>query len=269
MVDAGVNKIHPKVRDLPISGERRTYIINEFLNVFRRTAISRTLVNQQKIDSDENILTLGFNFILDRIWFVDYVGEEGYAYQNLGGEYGRGLAFSENKMILTTFLEERNVRENIVLRSFFDEVSIDNAITTLENRGLTCESIVTNVHDVMSFWWYKPFKGLSKSDPKVLHGHEGYYKNIPVFWSNSIPDKTTLFINRNVGDLLIFNDLTADISDIGEKEFEEIIKNIPTLTKDDLYEKVRFSAKERIRFTLKDKNAFVVLESKETSNTSN
>jgi hypothetical protein len=69
-----------------------------------------------------------------------------------------------------------------------------------------------------------------------------------------------LLINKNIGTLLISKELSADILDIDESEYELVLKNIPSLKRSDLPEKIRFIADELIRFDFENESAIMVVQ---------
>lgn len=260
--------MYPSVRHLPISGERKDAIISHLVSEFNKTAIGRKAVSLKYVDSTDGLLRLGFSLIVDKIWFVDYVGETAYAYDTLGYMEGKNIALSETDMIVKKILSETSIEENkLELDSEITEDSVAKGISILSERGLTCNTILTNVHEILSFWWFRKFKGVS-SKAESSFGFEGHYDTPQVYWTNSIPDNTTLLLNENIGELLIGKDLSADIREIEENEVESILDDIKNLSRNDLKEKVRLIADETIRFDLKRKDASVIIKSKKVENNS-
>jgi hypothetical protein len=70
--------VHPSVRYLPISEKRKDAIISSLINEFYKTTVGRKVVNTKHVDSTDGLLRLGLNLIVDKIWFVDYVGGDTY-----------------------------------------------------------------------------------------------------------------------------------------------------------------------------------------------
>jgi hypothetical protein len=179
---------------------------------------------------------------------------------------GKNIALSETDMIVKKILGETASAQNTLeLDTEITEDAIERGISILEGRGLPCNAILTNVHEVFSFWWFKKFKGVSNRAESPF-GFEGHYDNPQVYWTNSIPDNTTLLLNENIGELLIGKDLSADIREIEEDEVESILNDIKNLSRNDLKEKVRLIADETIRFDLKRKDASVIIKSKKIQN---
>jgi hypothetical protein len=258
--------VHPSVRHLPISEKRKDAIISILISEFYKTAVGRKVVNTKHVDSTDGLLRLGLNLIVDKIWLVDYVGDTYYDYETLGSMEGKSIALSETAMIVKRILGETASAQNTLkLDTEITEDSIERAISMLEGRGLPCNAILTNVHEVFSFWWFKKFKGVS-SRAESPFGFEGTYNKPQVYWTNSIPDNTTLLLNENIGELLIGKDLSADIREIEENEVESILTRFKNLSRNDVKEKVRLIANETIRFDLKRKDANVIIESKKIQN---
>jgi hypothetical protein len=177
---------------------------------------------------------------------------------------GRNLGLSETNMIVRKILDETaSARNTIEVDTEITEKSIEMGISILSRRGLPCNVILTNVHDVFSFWQFEKFKGVSNRAESPF-GFEGNYENPQVYWTNSVPDNTTVLLNQNIGELLIGKDLSADIREIEEGEVESILNDIKNLNREELREKVRFIADETVRFDLKRKDASVIIKSKES-----
>lgn len=252
--------MYPAVKDLSISDKRRDTVISNIIKTFYDTAIGRKVVNLRQVNFSNGFSRLGVNLIVDKIWFVDYE-ESMYAHENLGLIEGKKIALSETDLILKTILSQADVEENrITLDSEIKEDNIEKAILLLNSRGLKCDSILSNVHEIMSFWYYKKFEGVSRRIDNAF-GFEGRYSGIPVYWSNSVPTNTTLLVNLSVGDLLVQKQLSANILEIKEDEVESVLKNIPNLNRDDLKEKVRLIAEEVIRYDFKCKDAITIIKS--------
>lgn len=254
--------MYPSVKDLDISNKRKKHVIKSILDTFFRTAISRRIVRTKHEDLTNNFSRLGLNLIVDKIWFVDLpVGETTYAYQNIGYEEGKAIALSETKMVIESILHEGSVAENFVkCPGELDEKDLQLAISLLRGRVGTCDAIVTNVKDVMRFWLknFRFFLGSNKLTSPF--GLEGYFQKIPVYWSNFVPERTTIALNKNVGKLSIKKEITADILEIQENEYDEVLKSIKDLDIQQLKEKVRLIVDEIVSFKFKCKEAVAIVK---------
>jgi len=257
---------YPSVSHLPISEIRRKKVIENVLITFRQTAISRCIVEicPEKNGTD-NFGRLGLNLIIDKIWFVDSPPRSSaeYFYGEIGEAEGKEIALSETKIIIDRILNETTGSGNVLERpDELDKESLQKAIAWLRDRGYECESILVDIRDIKSFWLndFQPFVGV-QDRTRDLFGLEGYFSNIPVYWSNFLPEKTTLLLNRKCGKLLIKKDLTANLSEIQDNELSEVLKSLPQLDAEKLHEKVRLRIDEIIRFDFEINDAAVALKS--------
>jgi hypothetical protein len=255
---------YPSVRNLPISEKRRKKVISDLIEEFQNTAIGRKMINLKFIDSTHKLLRLGMNLIIERIWFVDYKGETSYSVMGLGSMQGKDLALKETELIINEIMGSTTEKNLISSNSSLNEEYLNKGISSLISKGFACTSILTNVHEVMNFWYFKGFEGVTRRLDAPF-GFEGTYKGIPVYWTNSMPENRTLILNRNVGELLIGKKMSANVLEIKPEEMDSVIKNIPTLSRDDLEEKVRLVADEFIKFNMQKQNAFWVIKTKKSS----
>lgn len=204
---------------------------------------------------------MGLNLIVDKIWFVELSGREvQYAYQNIGLAEGKAIGLSESKMVIESILSEVDIKENeLLINRRLDEKDLKEAISLLTKRNFNCDAILTNLNDALEFWQFESFEGAFK--PTSPFGLEGHYDKIPVYWSNFVANRKTLLINKDVGDLLVKKDISADILEIREDEDESVLKSVPGLDREKLKEKVRLLADEVIRFRFKCREAIVVIRS--------
>lgn len=262
MVESEVKEIYPSVRDLGISETRRRYIINNILETFNDTATSRRIVKIRHHNLAANFVRIGLNLIVDKIWFVDLPNAEtGYAYQNIGLAEGKSIGLGETQFVLESIMKEGDVSENLIeYQGELEEAHLDAAISKLSTRGQNCDLIMTNISDLTFFWLksFESFEGVDRS--KSPFGLEGYFKKIPVYWSNFIPENTTFAMSMDVGELTVKKELDAEISEIREEEYEEIVKVIPGIKREELGEKVRLRADEVVDFEFKRREALTFLK---------
>jgi len=256
---------YPLVSHLPISEQRRIKVIENVANAFGQTAVSRHIVEVYPAkDEMNNFWRLGLNLIVDKIWFVDLPeGENHYFYGDIGEAEGKEIGLSETKTVINAILGQTDKSGNIVRRlQDLDEENLKKAIGLLREHGYKCESILVNIKDVMSLWLkgFKHFEGI-RDRAKNLFGLEGYYADIPIYWSNYMPDGTTLLINKKSGRFLIKKDIRADVLEIKKEEVPDVLKSFPELEPEKLGEKVRLRVDEVIRFDLGPKDAAFALKS--------
>jgi hypothetical protein len=257
----GCISIYPSVKDLPISDKRKEHVITNIIESFRNAATSRSIVNVKREDLTGDFLRLGFNLIIDKIWFVE-LEEQGtyYAYEDLGIAEGKEIGLSESRMVIESIMREADIKENRIKRSERLNEDLDKALSLLKDRTYNCDAILININDAMSFWLgnFELFEGKRSTSS---FGLEGYYAKIPLYWSNSVPDKTILLINKNIGDFLVKKEIHADLLEINEEEVENILRSLPNLDREKLREKVRLAAEEVISFRFKNKEAATIVRS--------
>ena len=236
-------------------------MISNIIKTFRDTAISRRIVNVKHENFTENFLRLGLNLIVDKIWFVELPeADVQYAYETIGYAEGKSIALSETKMVIEAILGKADTDENrFSFTQQLNENHLKETIPLLRKREFDCDVILTNLSDVLKFWEFESFEGAYK--PTSPFGLEGHYQKIPVYWSNFIAKGRTLLINKDVGDLFVKKDISADILEIKQDEVASVLESVPGLDRKKLEEKVRFLADEVIRFQFNCEEAVVVVES--------
>lgn len=261
-------RILPSVSGIEISETRRKKVIENITNSFFYSAISRRIVNLERVEStdkkfNERFGRLGLSHIVDRIWFVDPpspIIRTYYSYDSLGETEGKEIGLSETKMVVDSILANAATKENIVKRGEeLEEEDLNRAIAVMKEREQACESILISIPDVKEFWM-KEFKLFKIYRSSNIFGLEGYYDGIPVYWSNALSEGTTITLNKNVGTLLIKKELTAQLLNIMPTEYGEILKALPQFRREDLKEKIRLTADELILFESRYKNAVIVLQ---------
>ena len=261
--------MHPSVRELELSRDRVNYIIKELITRFNETAIGRRIVKPVSLERDDKrceekgFISIGFNHILDRIWFVDGVIDgSSYGYQGIGGDFAEGISEAEASYITRNILEkcsssiltfENTIRPSDILR----------AIESLNNLDIGANMVLTNVREHVKLWHYPNLTANGRlCVPKAF---SGYRYDIPIEFFRGLPEGTSLILNaEKLGDLLIKQSLvdTASISDIDPSEYEKLLQEIPSIKVEELPEKVRFLAYETVKINIVDPNAVVILQEK-------
>ena len=270
------NEKYPSVRYKEISEVRKKKIEENIRVVFGKNLLGRELVKikvlkseEIKDYSDKEFFKIGLSSITDKIWFVDKPGGEvAYSYDSIGYEYGASVAEGETKGIIERVIDKvENVKsENIIQikeEKLIKEKFIE-AFEKLHQSGNRIEGniILTNIYDEHGFWYMDGFKGERRDFS--IGSLELCGRKISVFYSRLVPKGITLLFDKDkIGTLLVKKPLQISIEDAGklsEEIKEKIIRDIPSLTKEELYEKVEIMVYEIIRFEIENPDAVVMLK---------
>lgn len=260
------------IKDRPVSEKRSKEVVEKLIQTVKIDSLARRLLKVRNISSEETkeeFLKFGISLIVDKAFFVDE--EEGnetyYHYQGIGYEEGQSIAEGETKYLFDSILKNSKEINTISVNVVITYVLLDSAIQRLKEKGLECNFIISNIHDIFEFWHMPKglFNGVIKSK-NVQHQTprlEGYYKGIPVYWNRLLPKGKMIFIDSNsLGDFVIKRDIDAGIVEIKESEYEKLVQNLPELKNVNLKEKVRLYADEVIKIKITNEDAFVTLEFK-------
>lgn len=260
-------KIKPSVADLDISEKRRKDIVEEVSKSFFDTAIGRKIVDVEYTQANNSFRRIGVNIILDKVFVVDIpssrIQDTYYSHEGLGLRVGREIALSETKMVVDSILSIEFSEDNVIERpKEWRENDLLAAMKRLEERNQRCDSILTSISDQKVFWLseFKFFKWVGDRT-KSTFGLEGHFKDVPVYWSNYVPDGTIMFLNKGVGTLLVKKDISTQILKLQEEEFGKIEKDFTQFRGEELREKVRMVAEELVTFQPKTREAVVISKS--------
>jgi hypothetical protein len=260
------SRTHPSVRNLQLSNERVQGVIAEIIENFSTSAIGRKIVKPIPLETgdqrrEEGFVSIGFNNIVDRIWFVEgaFDGTH-YAYQGIGRGYGTGIADSETEYIVNHILERCKER-TIGFKGEVHPSDILRSLEFLEQSAIQAKVILTSVQNHIQLWNYRNL--LAHGQLRVPMAFSGYNHDVEIHFSRGVPEGTLIVTDpERLGQLLIKQSIqeTASISDIKNSEREEVLRNIPSMTLDMLYEKARLFAYETIKLNIVDPNAVVILQ---------
>lgn len=261
---------NPSVKNLPLSMERIQGFKNEVIKAFEENALSRKIVKVKilydLIDNEKSdFIFVGYNKIYDKIWFVESnFNSTYYEWKGIGKGFGRGLAESETKYILDEILNkyDKNV---ISYNGDLKESDILRAIKYLDIKRMPISSIViTNVKDYITLMHYR---NLRKGHGELFlpSSFTSLTNDIKVTLFRGLPNGISLFINNeNMGELLIKKDFKDDImiQEIKGELKNKVLTDIPSLTLDELEEKLRIHISETIKFKMLDINSVLILQRK-------
>lgn len=262
--------MYPSVRNLRLSDNRVRHVVTEMISSFNQSAIGRKLVRPVALPTDDarkeedGFVSLGFNHISDKIWFVDGVFDDtSYSCELMGRNYGEGLAESETSYITKCILEKCG--ENEI--QYSQEIRPSDILQSLEHlgeHGFQGKLVLADIESHINLWKHRNL--LLHGQLKVPKSFSGYAFDTEICFFRGLPKGTLIIADSDsLGELLIKQSVeeTASISEIQESEKQKTIEEIPTLTLDTLDEKVRILAYETIRANITNQNAAVILSRKD------
>lgn len=282
-----MNEKYPSVKDKKISKNRKERVMENIRKGFEKNRIGRELVKVKEIKSEEiknytdkEFFKVGLSSIIDKIWFVDESGGETYySYQGLGYDYGVSVAEGETKGIINRIIG--GVKPENKFKVIGEKIKIEDITKGIKKLfsysnidRFEGNVILTNIYDEFDFWYmdgFEPFKDEKDKEFSFFNPY-GFIKvhgiKIPVFYSRLVPKGVTLLLNKKkIGTLLVKKlfdkELQVSIKaadELLEEQKDKITKDIPSLTKDELNEKVEIIVYEVIRFELENSDAVVMFE---------
>lgn len=259
--------MHPSVKKLPLSDERVQHVLTEMIETFATSAIGRKIIKPIPLErgdkrrEETGFISIGFNHIIDRIWFVDGVFDgTSYAYEGIGRGYGKGIADFETNYIVRNILDECKERK-IGFKGEIHPSDILRSLEFLEQSGIEAKAILTNVQNHIQLWRYRNL--LAHGQLRVPMAFSGYNYDIEIHFFRGMPEGTLIISDpEELGKLLIKQSIeeVAHISDIENSEREKVLRDIPSMTPEMLYEKVRLLAYETVKVNIINPNAVVILQ---------
>jgi hypothetical protein len=260
-------KVHPSVKNLPLSDERIGRVKEEMMESFRKNAVGRRLVRTVLLKKDDErredgFISVGLDHIVDKIWFVDGVFDDtSYSCFGLGRGYGRGLADGETSHVVESILDKCRQNE-IHFEGRLQSTHILKALKALRERDIQPMVILANVEDHVQLMRYRnllphPWRF---GAPKEL---ARYYGDVEVYLFRDLPKGTLLLTDpRRIGELLIKEraEETFSISEIKNHEKEKILKDIPSFKLEMLDEKVEILLYETLKVNITEPNAGLILK---------
>ena len=257
--------VFPSVKNLPLSETRVNYVIKEMIDRFNEISIIKKLIKNVRVHTqsleDSGFVTVGFNSIVDRIWFVDTSGDSIYDYRGIGADFAEGIAEAETgylvKCILSASANSRSFTGTIKPADILD------SLQAFESGKTKALIVLTNVRDHVQLWHYPELQSKGKlCVPSALSklGHD-----VEIEFLRSLPEGTSIVLDsERLGNLLVKKSIqdTANILEIKEPEYAKILKEISELTAEQLPEKVRVRAYETVKVDIVNSNAAVILKQK-------
>jgi hypothetical protein len=255
----------PSVSKIPLSKERIDSVIKEIKESFYNSALGREIVKPtpfpKENTSEGNFVNYGFNSIVDKIWFVDGAFPDSfYSHQGIGADFGIGLAESETKFVVDEILADPAVT-TLQFDNPIESSDLKSAIDILKTRGRNPTICITNIRDEIKLWYYPEFQ--IRGGLYIPTSFSGLLNDIQPKFSRTLPDGISLILDpAKLGRLLIKKSIeeTTFINDIAESDYEKIMKEIPSIERENLPEKARVLTYETIKVKIDDPLSVVILK---------
>lgn len=232
-----------------LSDKRISEVSTEFNNKFKTWATARQIFDVVYVDnlqSDEDVqnddfVKIGLNRIIKRDFFTEDKGDIFYDHIGIGMHYGKSIAVGEMTSVYNIMMDCKDVIE-------FNKKGITNYLNKFinGNRDIDDLVILMSPANFTTFWGDNEFTVVNR---KSLWG---FINRIPMYWTPIIPRDTFYIFKKNIGKIIVKIDAHIDISEISASEYDSIIENIPTMTKDELENYIRVKANEVIKFSLRE-----------------
>lgn len=231
-----------------LSDKRISEVSTEFNNKFNTWAAARQIfdvVNVDDLQSDEDIQNDDFvKITINRITKRDFFTEDKraifYDHIGIGTRCGKSIAVGEMTHVHNIMMDCKDV------------IGLDKKdMTNYLNKFINGNSDIDDLAILMSPVNFTTFWGDNEFTVVNRKSIWGFINRIPMYWTTVIPRDRFYIFNKNIGKLIVKTDAHIDISEISKQEYDKIIENIPTITKDELENYVRVKANEVIQFSLR------------------
>ncbi len=257
------NSSYPKTSHLPLSESRVARFVTEARDTFIRSSLARLMLTQAPQRSDNDFSKIGFNNIVDRIWFVDgsFAGTS-YGTPS-GAPYGSTVAESETKLALKGLIEFDSHNEtNRIIETPSDpsEDEVDGLLRNIRENGFVPRVIIASIKQGLRFWDFRTFNP-SQETRRGLTSPEGYFQGVPVHHCRLLQDGVILATDKSaLGFLEVKRDFNVSVSDIPDTiEQQRIRREVTSLSNADFNEKVRVLGVEVVKATIQH-NAYALIK---------
>lgn len=229
-----------------LSDKRISEVSTKFNNTFRRWATAREIFEVIYVDDlqdvqNDDFANIGINQILDRNFFTEPKGTTFYDHSGIGSGYGKNMALTEMKYIYNIMAD----REDVI---GLNREAMTDYLCKFINGNSDTEglAILMSPVNMTTFWGNNEFTHINR---KSLWGT---INNIPMYWTPEVPKDMFYIFKKNIGKIIVKTDAYIDISEISESDYDSIIEQIPTVTKDKLRNRIRVKAIEVIKFRTRE-----------------
>jgi hypothetical protein len=254
---------YPKTSHLRLSESRRERFIFEAKDTFIRSCLSRLILIQTPFQSEGEFTKIGFNNIVDRIWFVDGVFDGASYATPSGAPYGSTVAEGETRLVLNKLIGlAREDKTSLIteITSDLNEVQVLSLLDRVRQRGYEPTAIIASTKLSLTFWDFRSFRPF-QGGRRDLVTPEGYLLGIPFHHCRLLPDDAILVADKNnIGSLEVKKEFDVTVDEIGQDaERERIRREVPTLANADFDEKARILGFEIVKPIIRN-NAFAFIK---------
>ena len=203
-----------------------------------------------KINENE-FIRIGLSHIIERDWFTVSKGSTYYDHKTMGGHYGKSVAFGETKYILS---ELNGYKQNIFYTETHEVLKTINEI--IEKKPHSDLVILTNPGSITQLIGHDNYQMIMKAPVW------GYYSDtiIPIYFTPEIQHGIIYIFNKNIGSILIKEDVNITVSEIKISEHEKIKADNPELKDKNLLEYVRVRPFQLIKYIHNEKIVVDIIE---------
>lgn len=214
-------------------------------------------------DAQTEFRKIGINSITNKEWFVEMPDQSYWNWKPIPHTYAESVEEGEIKFVVEKILSSipnQNKLSHAIEGDDYLEAKefgklIDLAMSRLSGTNL----IMTNFKDYTNFFWLdkKRFKFDQPQKDKYIIGN---YDNIDIFVSRMLPRGKTILLNTDqIGEFIIKKEITANLSEISDKERPQI-KETLNLPEEDINNRVRMQIEEVIQFVVKKPDYSILVE---------
>jgi hypothetical protein len=253
----------PSVKHIPLSQARVNSVVKEIIEGIDKDLLLPKILprtSNPALFTERDFITIGYNSIIDRIWFVDYgSGSNFYDFRGIGTDFAEGIIEGE-----TNYLSQFVINTSKNVSTFSDmikPIDIVDSLRRLNPVESNAVTILTNIRDHVKLWHYPELQLKGKlTVPRTLSHLDD---DIEINFLRSLPEGVSIIIDsEHFGNVNIKKNIrdTVGISDIDNSEYDKILQDIPELKGKDLAEKVRVRAFETIKIDVSNPDAAVILK---------
>lgn len=258
---------YPRTSHLPLSESRRARFTSEAKETFNGFCLARLILTPTETPDivEPDFRKIGFNHIVDRIWFVDGVFESAAYATPSGATYGSSVAERETRLVLQQLFEPARAlggQSSLTMEtpSAPNEEDISGLLQRVRENGYEPSVIIAGVGESLNFWNFRSFSDTHEVR-RGLTSPEGYFRDVPVHYCRLLPDKFVLAADKvALGKLKIKKNFDISVTDITDNtDRERIRREVPSLSNADFNEKVRVLGFEVVKSVIQN-NAYVLMK---------
>ncbi|MGD0422306.1 MAG: hypothetical protein ABSA92_02475 [Candidatus Bathyarchaeia archaeon] len=261
---------YPKTSHLRLAEWRTSKFVTDARETFNRSCLARLVLTRTRNESEGGYRNIGFNNIVDRIWFVDGTfGDTAYGTPS-GADYGSVVAEAETRHALEKLFESVSQNEtNLITETQSDprEGEVLSLLRKIRENGFAPTAIIASIKQSLRFWEFRSHFTPSPEVRRGLTSPEGHFQNVPVHHCRLLPDGVILASDKTaLGVLEVKQDFDIAVTDIPDNdERERIRREVPSLLDADFDEKVRVKGLEIVKASIRQINACALIKTSGTT----